>query len=271
MKKRIVSILSLASLLSVSSCSSKPAQASVPSETASRTEEVPAPSEESPAESTVLKVKNFEKEVGENELEVDYPEAGAPELVSAVRTWINEQLGDTYRGNPDDAEAFFRHYASQLGTDPELTEDGGFTKDEFDLEYQDALVVTYEHASYIYEGGAHGMGGEYGTTFLKSDGSIFGKDCFTSYRPLMPLFIDGLKRYFKVSTDEELLGCLIGVPSLQKLSSPGMQPWIEEDGVTFSYTPYEIAPYSSGSPRFTIPLAKIRPYLNEKGLRYFQE
>ena len=216
-----------------------------------------------------FKVKNFEKKRGNNELEIDYPISGNPELVDSVRVWMSQQLTGTYDGNLADADTFFRHYSAQLGEDPDLNEYGGFTQDEFDLEYVNDYIVTYAYTSYIYEGGAHGMGGTYGTTFLQSDGQIFSKDCFSSYRALQPLFVEGLKRYFKVTTDEELLNCLLGVSSLSRLSPPGMNPWVEEEGVVFSYTPYEIAPYSAGSPRFTIPLAKIEPYLTPRGRLFF--
>ena len=173
-----------------------------------------------------VETKEFEKTKGDNELEIEYPVSGNPEVVQSIRKWMNEQLSETFRGNLDDPEAFFRHYAAQLGTDPDLNDYGGFTQDKFDLEYQNDLIVTYDHTSYIYEGGAHGMGGEYGTTFLKADGSIFTWNCFTGYKPLKPLFIAGLKRYFKVKTDAELADCLYDESTLKTLSAPGMQPGI---------------------------------------------
>lgn len=215
-----------------------------------------------------FKVKEFEKAKGDNKLKIEYPVEGNPALVESVRKWISEQLTGTYRGNLDDPGAFFRHYAAQLGEDPDLNEVGGFTQDEFELEYTNDYIVTYDYTSYVYEGGAHGMGGEYGTTFLQSDGTIFTKKCFSNYTLMHDLFIDGLKKYFKVRTDKELLECLIGVDSLAKLSPPGMDPWIEEDGIVFSYTPYEIAPYSSGSPRFTIPIDDAAPYLTAEGRKF---
>ena len=258
-------------LMGATACSSKTdTKAQADSADTQRVDEVfesavePAPSE------IPFETKKFEKEKGENKFEVQYPVSGEPELLKAVRAWINEGMGQTYRGSLDDADAFFRHYASQLGNDPDLNEYGGYAVDEFEVEYVSPLVVTYEHTSYIYEGGAHGMGGEYGTTFLRSDGSVFDKDCITSYKPLMPFIVEGLKKYFKVKTDQELLGCLLDVPSLSKLSPPGVKPWITEEGVVFSYTPYEIAPYSSGTPRTTIPYSKIAPYLTEKGKRFFE-
>lgn len=218
-----------------------------------------------------FKIQKFEKEVGENELQIEYPVSGNPALVASVRNWLNEQLSDTYKGDMDNPEAFFRHYAARLGQDPDLNEYGGYTKDEFEVEYENDYIVTYDYTYYVYEGGAHGMGGSYGTTFLQSDGKIFDKECITSYASLHQLFIDGLKRYFKVKTDQELLGCLLSVNDLKQLAPPGMKPWIEEEGVAFSYTPYEIAPYSAGSPNFIIPYSKIAPYLTSEGKRFFGE
>lgn len=266
---RLTLSLVLVSLLALASCGSKQPEKSITSEAPSSEEAKPELSEDVP-DVVPLEVKKFEKEVGENELEIEYPVSGNPELVQSIRNWLNEQLSDTFHGDMDDAEAFFRHYASQLGNDPDINEYGGYSIDKFDVEYQNDLLVTYDYTSYLYEGGAHGMGGSYGTTFLKADGSIFDKDCIRSYRDLHQLFIDGLKKYFKVKTDSELAACLLNVTDLGKLNPPGMKPWIEEDGVVFSYTPYEIAPYSSGSPNFTIPFDKIKPYLTEKGLRFFQ-
>lgn len=269
MKKRNLTVLSLALALGASSCSSQKAEAQAETGAPAReavAEAAPAPD---PVAPIPFEVRKFEKEVGDNELEIEYPVKGNPELVAAVRKWINEQLSDTYRGDMDNAEAFFRHYAAQVGQDPELNEYGGYVKNEFEVEYKNDLVVTYDHTSYEYEGGAHGMGGVYGTTFLQSDGSIFGKHCFKTLNALRPLFVEGLKRYFKVKTDAELADCLSNPDGLKHLAAPGMEPWVEEGGVVFSYTPYEIAPYSSGSPRFTIPFAQVEPYLTEEGLRFF--
>lgn len=237
---------------------------SAPESAAEALAEVPSSAAPIPVE-----VRKFKREKGDNELEIEYPMTGEPQMLDSIRTWINEQLGDSYRGSLDKPEALFNHYASQLGTDPDLNEYGGYTKDSFELEYSDDYVVTYEHESYEYTGGAHGMGGDYGTTFLRADGSVFDKDCITSYAPLHDLMVEGLKKYFKVKTDEELLACLIGFNSLKRLTPPGTRPWIDKEGVVFAYTPYEIAPYSAGSPRFSVPYDKIAPYLTEKGKRFF--
>lgn len=218
-----------------------------------------------------FEVQKFEKKKGDDELMIEYPVKGNPELLRSVRNWINESLGNKFRGDLDNGEALFHVYSSDLGEDPELEEFGGYAKDMFKLEYINDYFVTYAYTSYIYEGGAHGLGGTYGATFRQSDGMQFGKKCFTSYSKMHKLFIDGLKRYFKVKTDSELASHLNEGVSLNKLAAPGRAPWIDKEGVVFSYIPYEIAPYSEGSPHFTIPYSEIEPYLSEEGKSFFSE
>lgn len=256
------------SVLILASCSSSDdkSETARPADTAKITEE--AAPDTTAVNNIPFEVQKFEKQKGDNELEIEYPVKGNPELVKSVQKWMSEMLTNTYRGDMNDPEAFFRHYSAQLGEDPDLNEYGGYTKDDFEVEYINDYVLTYDYTSYIYEGGAHGMGGTYGTSFLQSDGTIFTKECFTSYEPMRSLFIKGLKQYFKVQTDDELKECLMG-NSLSTLSPPGMDPWIVEEGVVFSYTPYEIAPYSAGSPNFTIPYSELEPYLTEQGKKFF--
>lgn len=268
MKKPILSMLPAAAMILAGCSSSTESKVSPAADTVRQEDSTPETADSLQFHNIPFEVQKFEKEKGDNELELEYPVSGNPELLDSVRTWMNEQLSETYHGPLDDPERFFRHYASMLGEDPDLNEWGGFTKDDFKVGYTDDYVVTYLYSSYIYEGGAHGMGGTYGITFLQSDGSVFNKNCITDYNALHNLFVEGLKQYFRVETDEQLQECLFGNP-LSRLSPPGRNPWVEHDGVVFSYTPYEIAPYSSGSPRFTIPYSKIEPYLTPQGKLFF--
>ena len=269
--KNICSLIAISLLLAAGACTRPATKASADTDddTMAETTVAAAAADTALTPNIPFEYREFEKEKGNYKLEVAYPTAGNPELVTAVRTWINEQLTGTYKGSLDDPEAFFRHYSANLGEDPDLNEYGGYTIDEFEPEWVNDFVVTYDHTSYIYEGGAHGSGGSYGTTFLQADGTIFTKNCFTSYKPLHKLFVEGLKRYFKVGTDAELMEQLLGVKTLAKLAPPAINPWIVEGGVVFSYTPYEIAPYSAGSPHFTIPFADLEPYLTADGKRFF--
>lgn len=44
--------------------------------------------------------------------------------------------------------------------------------------------------------------------------------------------------------------------------------YVGKEGITFYYNQYEIAPYSSGVTELTIPLEKLKPFLNPKGPYY---
>ena len=274
MKKPLLT-LSAATLLILGSCSqsTKTTEADTaipPVEVTDTTEQTVTDTVETPepVKNIAFEIKKLKKKKGENELEIEYPVSGNPAVVDSVRVWISQQLGDSYKGDLNNVNAFFKHYSALLGSE-EFDEFGGYAIDKFELEFTNDYIVTYEHTVYEYEGGAHGEGGEYGTTFLQSNGKIFSKKCITSYSSLHDLFIEGLKQYFKVKTDKELLAQLNKETSLAKLSAPGMEPWVDENGVVFSYTPYEIAPYSAGSPKFTIPYSKIEPYLTEEGKLFF--
>ena len=217
---------------------------------------------------TPFETKKFEKKKGKDELEIEYPVKGNKELLKSIRTWINEELGNKYRGKLDNATSFFHVYASLLGDDPDLQEFGGYAKDEFDLEFVNDYIVTYDHTSILNEGGPHDIKGTYGATFRQSDGKKFNKKCFTSYNKMQKLFVEGLKRYFKVKSESELAKRL-NDGALRKLSAPGTEPWIDKEGVVFAYIPYEIAPYEAGTPTFTIPYAEIEPYLTPEGKSFF--
>lgn len=213
----------------------------------------------------------FSEKKGDSKLVIDYPESGNPVLLDSIRTWISLSLGGSFRGNMDSGGAFFRHYLSQLGQDPEMDDDefNGTQEDEFKIAYKNDVIVTYRHKYYEYLGGAHGSGGDFGTTFLMADGRIFSKSCFSAYKNLHAEIVSGLKRYFSAKSDSQLLGNLIGPETIEAIPMPALDPWITEEGVNFAYTQYEIAPYSAGTPHFVIPAATILPYLNESGKAFF--
>ena len=66
--------------------------------------------------------QEFKKKKGENKLEIEYPTEGNAILLDSIRTWINDELGGTYRGDLADGNKLFRHYASQLGEDPDIAD-----------------------------------------------------------------------------------------------------------------------------------------------------
>ena len=78
----------------------------------------------------------------------------------------------------------------------------------------------------------------------------------------MNLIRDGLKEYWEVKTDEELDDMLMDKDNFSVRPLPDCPPLFEKKGVTFVYNQYEIAPYATGLPSFTIPYEKLVPFMN---------
>jgi len=212
-------------------------------------------------------VNQLSKSEGKSLLKIDFPKCSNSVLEQNILEWINEQLGGTYEGDLKDHDAMFNHYASQLGTIDEGY--GEYSKTTLTKAYEDDFVVTYQDDSEFYSGGIHGIGAVSGKTFRKSDGKLFSNSFITFYK-LRDQAVCGLKRYFGVSSDSELLDRLqIEGGSLEELPPPSNDPWIMSDGVHFLYTPYEIASYADGSPTFTVSIENIKPAVNATAKTFF--
>ncbi len=206
-----------------------------------------------------------------NKIDYEYPTSGNTTLLQNVREWINEQLGGTFDGDLDDADAMYNYYSSKLGKgqDEEDTQSTLEIKKIFENE----KVITFKADGYIYMGGVHGDWYSIGTSFRKSDGKIFTKDMFLKLYEAQPYIKKGLKKYFEVSTDDELKGNLFldsAHYSINNLPIPDTNPWIIENEVVFCYRPYEISSYGSGQPTFSIPNNEVKEMLTSTGKTFFE-
>ena len=208
---------------------------------------------------------------GNNRIEYDYPLSGNEALLQNVREWINEELGGSYEGNLNDADAMFTHYTSNLGD--------GQGEEETQITYsikkicENDKIVTFMSDAYVFGGGIHGFGHELGTTFRKTDGKIFNNDMIQNFYEIQPYVKNGLKKYFEVATDEELMGYLQiddALYNVNNLPKPQKNPWITDKEVVFRYGEYEIAAYASGQPFFSIPISEIKNYLTPTGKTFFE-
>lgn len=213
---------------------------------------------------------------------VDYPTDGNELLVNAIQEYVNEQLGGTFDGDPNDGQQLVSVYGEgewnnlkdeykDLVADGEgdWMEDVSFYTDvDIRKVYETEKVVTYITTTDTYLGGAHGMQSQTGVTFRKSDGRRFGYDMMRQL--LSEEFYqetkEGLRTYFKeagadAQTDAELKDWLLTDDDINSLSHPKADPYMTEKGVEFLYQPYEIAPYAAGMPSFTLSYQDIKPFL----------
>lgn len=137
-------------------------------------------------------------------------------------------------------------------------------KTEIRKEFDNNNLVTYTATIFTYDGGAHGMTQSTSVTYSKDLVMRLSYDNAFSPEGLKALkqaLREGLKKYFEVTTDQELIGMLNGVDDPYDLPLPGGDPFITQQGLVLRYAPYEIAPYSAGMPTVTIPWTKIRSLL----------
>lgn len=215
--------------------------------------------------------------------------------LSSIGIYEDEpRLFPAYEGNPFDSKALMDYYWNQsmeafCGAAQEdydervasIEENDGLTEEErmsilFSIpkyEYDFSLVktdetdryVVFDNEDYIYQGGAHGgIIGQGPLTFDKKTGdlveSFLNPGCLNEIQPLLR---KGIAEYFSAygedvtpeSVDEYLMTDKGVIPL------PSWTPFPAEDGLTFLYQQYEIAPYAVGMPAFTIPYDDILPFL----------
>ena len=203
-------------------------------------------------------------------LSVTYPVEGEPALLSSVREYLSESLGDLYKGEPGSAKEFTDFYG-QCMFDSLAREASAFEMPsgasyvyygEVEKTAEGEKFVTFETSVYSYLGGAHGSTVFTAATFRKSDGRKFGEDMLKDRysQAFTEAIKSGLMRYFKVQSEMDLESCLLGIKTYA-IPLPQNPPYFTAEGLTFTYQQYEIAPYAAGMPTFTIPFSQARPFL----------
>lgn len=118
-------------------------------------------------------------------------------------------------------------------------------------------LMQYLHQTYVYSGGAHGLGTEMYYLYNLTDGSrIKQSDIFKSevHDDLQNLLISSCK-VLESQMGENSQGFWYD----QIVPNENFE--LTEDGLLYHYNPYEIAPYSMGSTVLLLPKEKIKQYL----------
>ncbi|MDE5868602.1 MAG: DUF3298 and DUF4163 domain-containing protein [Muribaculaceae bacterium] len=215
----------------------------------------------------LITFQNFTIKKGESEISVDYPIAGDPTLVNPIRSYIVKAI----TGKTDATAASLstpknlltstiRKYKSKGYWG--MTDGSVFTLN-IKVVFKNDKVITIENSGYEYEGGAHGTGWDRFITYLLSDGTYLSYDMIPSFKTLKPYILSSLEKVF-------------GIPAY-KFNDEGIYvnelpdglPYINENGVNFTYGEYEIGPYSLGLPTATIPFSTMRILCSGKALNFF--
>ena len=204
-------------------------------------------------------------------VKAEYPFIEEHVTSQAIRAWISETLGGTYTGDLMDYQKMLEFYANEnikfySGAEyAEMVADTGPSERiyEFKRGYETGSIISYKINGLLYSSGAaHGMPIETATTFRKSDGLRFSWKMFTKdgLKQLKPIIVKKLRTNYGDDT-------FFKVPNASdpEFELPDMDPYFDEGGLVFSYSPYEIAPYSEGYITVTLPLTMVKSMLNATG------
>lgn len=223
--------------------------------------------------------------VAEVELKADYPVSGNKILTNAIQEFVSEELGGSYTGDLNTGSTLLNYYGNLLYEDLENDAKEFDMEDMLTLTYSQDIkkifeterYITYLSEAYVYMGGAHGMSTKQGSTFRKSDGRRFSYEMLidTETSEFKKLIKKGLTEYFSdsdyaITSDDELAAMLITESDVNNLPLPEYAPYLTNEGVTFIYQQYEIAPYAAGMPQFTIPFSDIIPFMTTTAQNYFK-
>lgn len=201
---------------------------------------------------------------------VEFPADTSSLLSRAIGEYIAETLGGSWEGSCADVDGMLKAYVDGLSS-AYSGMFSGLPADEvscFDkltiVKYaENDKFVTFVTSREMYLGGAHGSLLTGGMTFRKADGRRIGWDVFTGKydENFAGLVKDGLKKYWNISSDEELRSCFLDENDYYSIPLPECPPLFTPEGIEFVYNEYEIAAYAYGRPTFTIPYSEISDYM----------
>lgn len=191
---------------------------------------------------------------------------GYIEITDKAFSFINdsihvELIGD-YASFDDAADEFFDEYQeiameteSQMPWSHEVNAGVSFNRNG---------LFTLSYGYYGYMGGAHGMPGFYSVNYDLETKKILSFYDLVNASDSTVLLTLG-EKYFRQANK---LDATTKLDELGYFWDGGKFYFtdvftITDDGLMFTYSPYEIASYAAGMPEMTIPFAELKPYLTE--------
>lgn len=229
--------------------------------------------------SDMLSTRIFSIRKGESSLSVEYPVAGAPEVVSALREqickWITGKSSPSY-SQLSSPEQLLKNQIREYKSKGDYMMEGEIRTDTITISYFNNKVVTVNNKEYEYGGGAHGTGSNMSMTFLLSNGNQLTYRMLPGIDILRPYIYRGLIEYYQrpenggYSPSDEFP---ISPLTEQELEFPNYesnsQPFINELGLSFTYGMYEVTAGAYGCPTASIPLETVRPLCSGAVLEFF--
>ena len=172
-------------------------------------------------------------------------QSGATDVPAACRQWVEEQLGgfDIPESDYDEDNSWMFHF--------QYDREGRFT-----TACKSRHLQTYTATYRDYTGGVHEMYGTEEMVFDLTSGAVVSEqDLF------VPDYGAGVQELLKASFEAYLAQEELDEDMFFSLPAPNGNFSVSEDVVTWTYNPYEIAPYAMGAVDLTVRWSDLKPYL----------
>lgn len=170
---------------------------------------------------------------------------GLSDVPAACRRWVEEQLGgfDVPEGEFDEDNSWMYQFR--------YSREGRFT-----TVCKSRHLQSYSVSYSDYSGGVHEMYGTDADVFdLTTGEAVAEPDLFA------PGYEDGVAALLAKAFEAYLAQEELEEDMFFGLPRPNGNFTVSEEGVTWIYNPYEIAPYATGATELTVRWSDLKPYL----------
>lgn len=181
--------------------------------------------------------------------------------------FLNDSISKLLIGNADnmetEAKRLYEEYKEVENEDPEYTLTWQFDT-KMAINYNQNGIFSFQNTDYVYTGGAHGMYGSFGTNVDLEAKKVLAFYDLVNESDSSELKILGEKKFREAMELDETVEFRESGYFWEGEFYLSDNFSIDENGITFTYLPYEIAAYAYGMPQFTISLKALKPYFTEK-------
>lgn len=130
---------------------------------------------------------------------------------------------------------------------------------ESKIVYNNNNLLFLEVESYVYSGGAHGLGNKQYLHFNMRKGSSFGLNevFYDGARPAISKMLQ--EKCETLQNSEDYMLFEEAAPEINE------NFYFDEENLYFVYNPYEIAPYAAGYVTLSLPIKNIANWIDKKG------
>lgn len=230
-------------------------------------------------------------------LKAVYPSPITGPLSANIAAWVRSSLGIGTPADTMDAKSVVNYYGGKAFANLVAADTDAAFYTDCRVETMRRGYVSLRLTVAESSDDTPGVTTITGVTMRRSDGAVFGWNMIndTTSKAFRKLMSDGVKRYMqrtlevKQLDDEDFRNLLL--PWLSKSVAvhgeaattiangqkqqlfpvPRTAPFLSQKGITFVYQPCEVAPYSAGTPVFTVPFSKAEHFMTKEAKKLLEK